>query len=232
MAPLLRLVFSAVIVAGTLAFPTQSKVTSSHLSPKSLLVDSPIKPSRFHGMSSTFPQRIRGGGPAKASAAVDTPTKPKKIRIAAFDSMRFFLISCIVLGHFIKFANPSDFLFKFVSQHNVAVGAFFALSGYVTAYTSTENAKREPSARLMTTPKPKWILSRIFGYYPLHLVVLLLFSPIFLYADVTYSGWGVAAWHGLLSATMTTSWFPMHAEGKSLFRSSIVELFSCCRSVI
>lgn len=81
--------------------------------------------------------RLRGGTTTSvaAGATASDATKPpvsKKMRIQAFDSMRFFLIIQIVLGHFISFANPSPVILKFFSQHNVLVGAFFALSGYVT----------------------------------------------------------------------------------------------------
>ena len=138
--------------------------------------------------------------------------KSTRVRIAAFDSLRFFLIGCIVLGHFIKFANPNEFLFQFFSQHNVIVGAFFALSGYVTAYTSTEVGQRAPSPKLTSTPSQQWTLSRVFGWYPLHLLTLFLFSPLFIYADQHYNGWIQTAWHGFLSVTLTQAWFPMHAE--------------------
>ncbi|GAX16956.1 hypothetical protein FisN_5Hh334 [Fistulifera solaris] len=207
MARLSRFIF-AFIIAESFAFATQSKVPKISPAYKSLSFIPQPASTRAQEMSGVL--RIRGGGPLAAEA---TPAAPaKKIRITAFDSMRFFLIAVIVLGHFIKFANPSDFVFKFVSQHNIAVGAFFALSGYVTAYTSTELGKREPSPKLLDTPKQKWVLSRIFGYYPLHLVTLLLFSPVFLYADVTYNGWMTTAINGLMSVTMTQAWFPMHAE--------------------
>jgi len=126
--------------------------------------------------------------------------------------MRFFLITYIICGHFIRFVNPSEFVAKFFAQINVVVGAFFALSGYVTAYTTTENKKREANAKLIDTPSSHWILSRVFGYYPLHLATLLLFSPVFLYPDVHFSGWPTAIGHGIISATMTQAWFPMHAE--------------------
>ena len=65
------------------------------------------------------------------------------------------------------------------------VGAFFALSGYVTAYTTTDNASKTASPKLTDTPAQKWTLQRIFGFYPLHLLVLVLFSPMFIFADVT-----------------------------------------------
>eukprot|EP00439_Symbiodinium_sp_Y106_P063026 s1999_g9.t1 len=149
---------------------------------------------------------------AAEAEAEAPPPKPKKVRITAFDAIRFFLIAYIVCGHFISFAAPSQFAFKAISQINVVVGAFFALSGYVAAYTTTENAERAASPKLLGTPAPKWILQRVFGYYPLHLLVLLLFSPAFLYADVTFNGWPTAIWHGFLSAGMLQAWFPMHAE--------------------
>jgi len=158
--------------------------------------------------------RNSGAAPifAESPAAADAPAKPKKVRITAFDSIRFFLIAYIVSGHFISFAAPSQFAFKAITQINVVVGAFFALSGYVAAYTTTENAERAASPKLLSTPAPKWILQRVFGYYPLHLLVLLLFSPMFLFSDVSYSGWPTAIGHGLMAATMTQAWFPMHAE--------------------
>jgi peptidoglycan/LPS O-acetylase OafA/YrhL len=144
-----------------------------------------------------------GGGEAK-------PAPPKRIRISAFDSMRFFLIAFICTGHFIRFADPSPLVMNIFGQINVVVGAFFVLSGYVTAYTSTTVGAYEASPKLK--PAPAWILSRVFGYFPLHVIVLALFSPIFLYADVTYNGWFTSMLNGLLSVTMTQAWFPMHAE--------------------
>ena len=156
--------------------------------------------------------------------------KPKRVRIVAFDSMRFVLAMGIVLGHFVKFANPSDFVYKLCSQHNVIVGFFFALSGYMTAYTSTENGERAASPRLVEAPAQKWILSRVFGYFPLHLMVLLLFAPMFLFVDVTYNGWPTALWNGLLSATMTQAWFPFAAEvwnAPTWFLSSLTLATAC-----
>jgi peptidoglycan/LPS O-acetylase OafA/YrhL len=163
--------------------------------------------------------RARGGAPgmkdgntrfqspafvANSSEPAISPTK--KARITAFDSMRFFLIAYIVCGHFIRFVDPSVFVLKAFTQINVVVGAFFALSGYVAAYTTTENGKREATKKLLDTPSPKWILSRVFGYYPLYIATLLLFAPVFLYPDVHFSGWPTAIGHCLISATMTQAW--------------------------
>jgi len=146
------------------------------------------------------------------AAAAAAPAKPKKIRIEAFDSIRFFLIAYIVCGHFGSFAAPSNFAMKAITQINVVVGAFFVLSGYVAAYTTTENGESKPDPRLTGTPAAKWILQRVFGYYPLHLLVALIFAPMFLYPDVLFSGWPTAIGHMVMSLTMTQAWFPMHAE--------------------
>eukprot|EP00978_Attheya_sp_CCMP212_P040394 scaffold219865_cov51-Attheya_sp.AAC.3 len=85
--------------------------------------------------SSSSRMRLRVGASASASKSAsdaDPAAKFKKMRISAFDSMRFILIMAIVCGHFIQFANPSEFIRRLASNHNVLVGAFFALSGYVT----------------------------------------------------------------------------------------------------
>jgi hypothetical protein len=64
----------------------------------------------------------------------------------------------------------------------------------------------------LAAPKQQWILSKIFGYYPLHLATLLLFAPLFLYSDVFYNGWPTALFHGFLSLSLTQAWAPAHAE--------------------
>lgn len=141
------------------------------------------------------------------------PAPPiKRIRLTALDGIRFLLCIHIVLGHFLRFANPSEFWIKFFAQINITVGAFFALSGYVTAYTTTEVGRYAASAKLVDTPSQKWWLSKSMSYFPMHWLVLLLFSPVFLYADVNANGWPTTILHGILSATLTQAWFPMTAE--------------------
>lgn len=156
--------------------------------------------------------RLRGGGDAKMSSTPNEAAPKKRVRIPSLDSMRFLFITCIVCGHFIRFASPSDFWFKFFSQHNVIVGAFFALSGYVTAYTSTEVGEPKASPKLTETPSQQWVLSRVFGYFPLHLATLILFSPMFVYVDMYYNGIMTTLRNMFLSVTMTQSWFPSLAE--------------------
>ena len=46
----------------------------------------------------------------------------------------------------------------------------------------------------------------------MHWLVLLLFSPMFIYSDLTYGGWPQAVLHGIMSITLTQAWAPMHGE--------------------
>lgn len=134
----------------------------------------------------------------------------KKPRLPGLDSIRFFLISYIATGHFIACATTDPLILKLFSQINVVVGAFFVLSGYVACYVATELGKYEASPRIDN--KAQYIVSRIMGYYPLYLLVQLLFAPMFIYADNFYNGPLVTLWHGLITMTLTQAWFPMHAE--------------------
>lgn len=211
MSMLRRLVLS--ILALTV-FIDQTQVSAFALTPQagsSSPVRSPLLRPRTAVHLSTPPTTV------EKMSTTPAPPKPaaqpvKRVRITALDGIRFLLASHIVMGHFLRFANPNLFLLKFFSQVNISVGAFFALSGYVTAYTSTEVAKRAASPKLTSTPAQKWWLSKVMAYYPMHWVVTLLFSPMFLYSDVNYGGWVQACINGLLSMTLTQAWMPMHAE--------------------
>jgi peptidoglycan/LPS O-acetylase OafA/YrhL len=111
-----------------------------------------------------------------------------------------------------KFSDNQDFLLRFFAQINVTVGAFFALSGYVTAYTSTEVGELQASTKLTEVPSQKWWLSKIMAYYPMHWLVCLLFCPMFIYSDVSYGGWIPAIVNSVLAMTLTQAWAPNHAE--------------------
>jgi len=156
--------------------------------------------------------RARSARKAAAGATLAPPKPSGAKRIEGFDSMRFFLILYIVCGHFISFAGPSVFAYKAVTQINVVVGAFFALSGYVAAYTTCETGQKKAKDKIAATPPPKFIVQRVFGYWTLHMFVLLLFCPMFVYVDNQFGGPVVAAWHSVLSVSMTAAWFPLHAE--------------------
>jgi peptidoglycan/LPS O-acetylase OafA/YrhL len=152
---------------------------------------------------------------AKAEAPVAAPPpKPKKKskpRIDALEGVRFCLIAYIASGHFIFTATSDPFYLKLIGQINVVVGAFFVISGYVAAYTTTELGERKYTpARLDNAVN--FTVSRIMGFWPLHFLVLVLFSPMFIYADYAFSGPLVASWHGFISTFLLSAWFPLSAE--------------------
>ena len=148
---------------------------------------------------------------AVAGAAAEAPkTKPKRPRLPALDALRFFLISYICIGHFVAMATKDVFFLRLFSQVNVAVGAFFVISGYVMAYTATELGKLEASPRVF--PAAAYTVSRIAGFFPVYFAAQLLFAPVFIYADVFYNGWVKTAWHALATTSLSQAWFPMHAE--------------------
>lgn len=86
-------------------------------------------------------------------------------------------------------------------QVNVWVGPFFVLSGYVAAYTATELGKYAASPRV--APAWAYTVARVAGYYPLFILVQLLFAPMFIFADSTYNGPIATAAHALLGVTLT-----------------------------
>eukprot|EP00435_Cladocopium_sp_Y103_P001860 s519_g1.t1 len=140
----------------------------------------------------------------------EVTTSGKGPRIGALDSLRFILIAYIASGHFIHTATKNPFLLRMITQINVVVGAFFVISGYVAAYTTTTLGQRKGTERLDNAVE--FVVPRVMSYWTLHMVVLLIFSPMFLYVDVSYSGWPTALWHGFISTFMLQAWFPTSAE--------------------
>jgi len=110
--------------------------------------------------------RRRGRMSSKTNAAASSDTEPQKKvteskpRLPAMDSMRFFLIGYIAIGHFIACATRDPLLLKMLSQVNVVVGAFFVLSGYVAAYTASELNKYEHTEKRFLPTKVAYTIQR------------------------------------------------------------------------
>jgi peptidoglycan/LPS O-acetylase OafA/YrhL len=150
--------------------------------------------------------------PASVMSATETAVPPKKKpRIDALDSLRFFLIAYIASGHFIHTATKSMLVLRLISQINVVVGAFFVLSGYVAAYTTTNLGERTYIAKRLDDPV-QFTVSRVMGFWPLHMLVLAIFSPMFFAVDAMYNGPIRAGFHGLISGGLLSAWFPLSAE--------------------
>jgi len=141
---------------------------------------------------------------------LDGTKKAPRPHLPALDTVRFFLISYIVVGHFIQVATTNVLLLRLFCQINVVVGAFFVISGYMAGYTGTEMGKLEASPRIQ--PASAYIISRIMGYYPLHFLVSLLFTPMFVFVDMTFNNSAVAAANGFMNFALLQAWFPAHAE--------------------
>lgn len=75
------------------------------------------------------------------------------------------------------------------------------LSGYVAAYTATELGKYAASSRV--APAWQYTVARVAGYYPLFILVQLLFAPMFIFGDNTYNGPIATAAHALMGVTLT-----------------------------
>mmetsp|Transcript_3384 Transcript_3384/g.10407 ORF Transcript_3384/g.10407 Transcript_3384/m.10407 type:complete len:518 (+) Transcript_3384:53-1606(+) len=148
----------------------------------------------------------------KATPEEEQRVTQKKPRLPAMDSVRFFLISYIAIGHFIACATKDPLLLKLLSQVNVVVGAFFVLSGYVAAYTASELNKYEHTEKRFLPTKVAYTIQRVMGYYPLYFATQILFMPVFLIADVTYNGWAKSTLHAALTFSLSQAWFPSHAE--------------------
>eukprot|EP00667_Euglena_gracilis_P006688 EG_transcript_6748 len=136
--------------------------------------------------------------------------KVSRPRLHALDSIRAVLILYIVAGHFIPCVAVPVVVVKLLTQVNVVVGAFFLLSGYMAGYTGSAVGSPEVDPRL--GPTISYVVDKVMTYYPLHVVVLLLFAPMFVYVDLHYNGARQALVHALLSLTLTQAWFPLHAE--------------------
>lgn len=174
----------------------------------------------FSGRSgrATFAANTAAGDAAGAPAPEPTPQPApvpakkaaSKPRLPGLDSLRFFLIAYIAVGHFVAFASKDPFILKLFTQVNVWVGPFFVLSGYVAGYTATELGKYAASPRVK--PEAAYTVARVAGYYPLFILVQILFGAMFAFADNAYNGPIATLAHGLMSATLTQAWFPAHAE--------------------
>lgn len=94
--------------------------------------------------------------------------------IPILNSVRFFLILYIVFGHFGQFLSRNVTYMQLIKQHNIVVGAFFALSGFLLALSSGHKSKDFP---ITITA---FLSRRLVRIYPTYLFVLLVFSPMFI----------------------------------------------------
>jgi len=140
------------------------------------------------------------------------PKAPSKPRIDAIDGCRFALVLPIVIAHFARFSTDNKRLLKILTQENVLVGGFFVISGYVAAYTSTKLGERAADERKLARPE-LFFWQKVMGYYPLHFVSTLAFTPMFVWVERQFkTPWTTTAFRAFLSFSMLQAWFPKEAE--------------------
>jgi len=138
--------------------------------------------------------------------------KAKKPRIDAIDGCRFALVFPIVIAHFARFGTKNPTLLKVLTQENVLVGGFFVISGYVSAYTSTELGKRSADEKKLANPE-LFFWQRVMAYYPLHFLVSMIFAPMFIWTERQFkAAWSTIGFRAFLNFTMLQAWFPKEAE--------------------
>lgn len=141
-------------------------------------------------------------------------------KINSLTSIRFILILFIVNGHFFQVTNADEFWLRFWKQHNIIVGCFFLLSGYMMALVS--------GARKDTGSINTWMIlkKRLMRVYPTYFLTLLVFSPMFIYVELFYQKpLSELLLQIFLVLTMTQSWIPEYGtiwNGPTWFLSSIV----------
>lgn len=145
-------------------------------------------------------------------------------KIDSLTGIRFLLMIFIVNGHFVQVSNISEFWLRFWKQHNMIVGCFFVLSGYIISLTSEKKRPTQDSLNSINATS-KFFLKRLARVYPVYLFVLLIFTPMFVYIEIYYQNTiGDILIHIILLLTMTQAWIPNYGtlwNGPTWFLSSI-----------
>lgn len=146
----------------------------------------------------------------RSPKAVKAPLR--KPRIDAIDGCRFTLVFPIVIAHFARFSTGNKTALRLLTQENVLVGGFFVISGYVSGYTSTLLGERKADEKKLAKPE-LFFWQRVMAYYPLHFLVLLILTPMFVWTERRFkTPWGETAFRAFLSYTMLQAWFPKEGE--------------------
>lgn len=140
-----------------------------------------------------------------------------------FASLRFLMIFYIVQGHFIQVATDNAFWLAIFKQHNLVVGCFFLLSGFLLALGQNKES----------TPHLKWpfFKKRVMRIYPVYVVVLLIFSPMFIAVDIHYgTDLLLEIKRAVIVLTLVQAWHPdwgLLWNSPTWFLSSLVFCYAC-----
>mmetsp|Transcript_62478 Transcript_62478/g.174543 ORF Transcript_62478/g.174543 Transcript_62478/m.174543 type:complete len:417 (-) Transcript_62478:52-1302(-) len=153
-----------------------------------------------------------------AAARGDAPIVDKKVakeggkeRIDCLDACCATLVLPIILAHTARFGTSNKAALRLLTQENVLVGGFFAILGYIAAYTSTKVGEQKVDEQKLARPE-MWFWSRVMSYYPIHCLVSTLFSPMFIAADTWYgTPLRTTVLRAFLNYSLLQAWFPKQA---------------------
>eukprot|EP00429_Kryptoperidinium_foliaceum_P086963 CAMPEP_0176197772 /NCGR_PEP_ID=MMETSP0121_2-20121125/7713_1 /TAXON_ID=160619 /ORGANISM="Kryptoperidinium foliaceum, Strain CCMP 1326" /LENGTH=415 /DNA_ID=CAMNT_0017536609 /DNA_START=67 /DNA_END=1314 /DNA_ORIENTATION=+ len=152
-----------------------------------------------------------------AAARGDAPIVDKKVakeggkeRIDCLDACCATLVLPIMLAHTARFGTSNKAALRLLTQENILVGGFFAILGYIAAYSSTKVGERKADERLA---RPEmWFWGKVMSYYPVHALVSTLFAPMFIAADTWYgTPLKTTAFRAFLNYSLLQAWFPKQA---------------------
>jgi len=152
-----------------------------------------------------------------AAADSNAPTSEKQLargsgreRVNVLDGCCFTLVLPMIIAHTARFGTSNKALLRVLTQENVLVGGFFAIMGYIAAYTSTKVGERKADERLA---RPEmWFWGKVMSYYPVHALVSTLFAPMFIAADTWYgTPLRTTVLRAFLNYSLLQAWFPKQA---------------------
>ena len=113
------------------------------------------------------------------------------------------MIFYIVWGHFGQFATTNEILLKLTKQHNMVVGSFFVLSGFLLALTTSLKSGR------LEQRMSRFFRRRMARIYPVYFVVILLFAPMFIAIERFYgNSWDAIFGHAIVVLSLLQAWWP------------------------
>ena len=130
--------------------------------------------------------------------------------LPALTSARFFAALVVVLHHYRTFLPYPDWLDRLAAHGQAGVCFFFVLSGFILTYNYHDWFENGGDAGL----RRAFYSARFARVYPMHLVTLLLATPLTLLIYGIFAGGPHASWHflgatWLAHLTLVQAWVPV-----------------------
>lgn len=135
---------------------------------------------------------------------------PRKARLEALTSLRFFAAVLVVMYHCGRSVEGAPFWFRGLSENGYSsVSFFFVLSGFVLAYNYLAQGQE---GGMTVSPLVFWI-SRLARVYPVYLIALIVSLPAFIYSSFWVRERNLTAFllAAVLLPAMLQAWVPRSA---------------------